>query len=531
MPFPLNHLRPLVSAIAIDDDDDKDAEIVQAINSIKYIETPLYNPDDDNDVTKFSYALRKHITDTCNRFSFGTISQNCEKPFAGGIDRLLHFAKLTDLIDYGRTAFNLAIKVNIEAKVEEIKYKVPTKEYRLSDNNYFELSIGKRVLNSELNNIFDVPVYSANVFEPFGYINRLLINDFSRPSVIWGIDGDWMVNYIPEKKQFYPTDHCGVLRCKTDDINQYFLSYVLEEIGKRNGFKREFRASIDRIKSLSIKIPSKSLQQKIAVELQAIDTEALEAKKQIIELQEEITDIVSRVTGDSIKLGDIYKISSGGTPSRKKSAYWINGNIPWVTTTEVTNEIITSTNECITKLGLENSSAKIYPINSLIIAMYGQGATRGRTAKLGIEACTNQACAVLYEKKIEVETDFVWYYMQSQYEKLRSISHGSVRPNLNANDIANYEIPLPSLSEQKDIVDKIRTIEAKIASLKRICDGASARKEAVLHQELIEDDKDNIGITTEKTISIPPTKASVNSLAPIRIFLWAVIKGRNIVNG
>lgn len=222
-------------------------------------------------------------------------------------------------------------------------------------------------------------------------------------------------------------------------------------------------------------------------------------------MQEEITDIVSRVNGDSIKLGDIYKISSGGTPSRKKSAYWINGNIPWVTTTEVTNEIITSTNECITKLGLENSSAKIYPINSLIIAMYGQGATRGRTAKLGIEACTNQACAVLYEKKIEVETDFVWYYMQSQYEKLRSISHGSVRPNLNANDIANYEIPLPSLSEQKEIVSKIGAIEAKIASLKRICDGASARKEAVLYRELIEDDKDNIGITTEKTISIPPT--------------------------
>ena len=140
--------------------------------------------------------------------------------------------------------------------------------------------------------------------------------------------------------------------------------------------------------------------------------------------------------------------------------------------------------------------------------MYGQGATRGRTAKLGIEACTNQACAVLYEKKIEVETDFVWYYMQSQYEKLRSISHGSVRPNLNANDIANYEIPLPSLSEQKNIVEKIGAIESKIATLKMICDGASARKEAVLHQELIEDDKDDIGITTEKAISIlTPTDA------------------------
>jgi hypothetical protein len=173
-----------------------------------------------------------------------------------------------------------------------------------------------------------------------------------------------------------------------------------------------------------------------------------------------------------------------------------------VTTTEVTNGIITSTNECITKSGLENSSAKIFPKDSLIIAMYGQGSTRGRTAKLGIEACTNQACAVLYEKRIEVETNFVWFYMQSQYENLRSISHGSVRPNLNANDIINYEIQLPPLVEQKAIVSKIQKIESEIASLEILCDRVAARKEAVLRRELIEDDKQEGGISPAKTINM-----------------------------
>ena len=481
---------------SLDDDDDTDTEIVQAINSIKYIETPLYNPNEDNDKTKFAYALRKHITECCNKFSFGNINVCYEKPFFTNSDGLLQFARLTDLIDFGRTTFNLAIRTVVEKKTEEIKYKVPIKEYRLSDNAYFELSIGKRILNSEMSDAFDVPVYSANVFVPFGYINKLLIKDFSRPSVIWGIDGDWMVNCIPEKQQFYPTDHCGVLHCKTDDINPFFLSYILEIIGKSYGFKRELRASIERIKSLSVKIPSKSLQQKIVVECQNIDGEAREARDRIHELQEEIKGLVSNVKGKKTKLGDIYKISSGGTPSRKKSAYWINGDIPWVTTTEVTNGIITSTNECITKLGLENSSARIYPEGSLIIAMYGQGSTRGRTAKLGIEACTNQACAVLYEKKIEVETDFVWFYMQSQYENLRSISHGSVRPNLNANDITNYEIQLPPLAEQKTIVSKIQAIEDEIAALKAICDEAPARKKAVLYRELIEDEKQERSIET-----------------------------------
>lgn len=473
---------------SLEDDDDKDVEIVQAINSIKYIETPLYNPNDSEDVTKFSYALRKHITDCCRKFSFGTAKAVCEKPYSGEMNGLLQYAKLTDLVDFGRTTFSLAIRTNIEKKTDELKFKVPAKEYRLSDNEYFELSIGKRVLNSEMSDDYDVPVYSANVFEPFGYINKLLIKDFSRPSVIWGIDGDWMVNCIPEKQQFYPTDHCGVLRCKTDDINPYFLSYILETLGKSYGFKRELRASIERIKSLSIKIPSKILQQIIVAEWQDIDKEVNSAKERIADLQEEIEKMVSNVKGEKTKLGDIYKVSSGGTPSRKVSAYWINGDIPWVTTTEVTNGIITSTNECITKSGLENSSAKIYPKDSLIIAMYGQGSTRGRTAKLGIEACTNQACAVLYEKKIEVETDYVWYYMQNKYEDLRSISHGSVRPNLNANDIENYEIQLPSLIEQKSLVSKIQNIKNKIASLKEICEGASDRKKAVLQRELIKDD-------------------------------------------
>ena len=93
-----------------DDEDDKDTEIVQAINSIKYIETPLYNPGDDNDVSKFSYALRKHITGSCNKFSFGTAKAIIEKPFVGENNALLQIARLTDLIDFGKTSFNLAIR-------------------------------------------------------------------------------------------------------------------------------------------------------------------------------------------------------------------------------------------------------------------------------------------------------------------------------------------------------------------------------------------------------------------------------------
>ncbi len=116
----------------------------------------------------------------------------------------------------------------------------------------FDISIGRRVLNRELVASGDVPVYSANVQTPFGRIDHLLITDFKRDSVLWGIDGDWMVNYIKKNIPFYPTDHCGVLRVDESAVNPHFVMYMLESAGKRAGFSRSFRASIDRVEGLSI---------------------------------------------------------------------------------------------------------------------------------------------------------------------------------------------------------------------------------------------------------------------------------------
>ena len=90
----------------------------------------------------------------------------------------------------------------------------------------------------------------------------------------------------------------------------------------------------------------------------------------------------------------IAKVSSGGTPSRSKKEYW-RGNIPWVTTAEIQFNTIYDTEQKITQMGLDNSSAKIFLPNTILMAMYGQGKTRGQVAKLGISAATNQACAAI----------------------------------------------------------------------------------------------------------------------------------------
>ena len=133
---------------------------------------------------------------------------------------------------------------------------------RLSDKSAFSVSIGKRVLASEFVEGAKIPVYSANVFEPFGFVDELLpsLTDFSVDSVLWGIDGDWQVNTIKAGQAFYPTDHCGVLRVKNGVVEPLYLAWALNEESKRVGFSRNYRASIDRIESLSLRFPPLAVQ-------------------------------------------------------------------------------------------------------------------------------------------------------------------------------------------------------------------------------------------------------------------------------
>nr|WP_314749861.1 N-6 DNA methylase [uncultured Porphyromonas sp.] len=157
--------------------------------------------------------------------------------------------------------------------------KLSVKRLRLSDKSVFSLAIGKRVVEQELKEGGTIPVYSANVYTPFGLIDRLLIEDFSLASVLWGIDGDWMTNIIPAGVPFYPTDHCGVLRVITGGIiKEKYLQYELERAGKQFGFSRSLRASIDRVEQLSIPVPPLQEQERIIREIEGYEAEIRKAE-------------------------------------------------------------------------------------------------------------------------------------------------------------------------------------------------------------------------------------------------------------
>ena len=158
-------------------------------------------------------------------------------------------------------------KENIETGFKDAFSKA-NKTFKLSSSDNFDAFIGRRVLKKEVDTPeATIPIFSANVFDPFGKIDDLFIKDFTQPSVLWGIDGDWMVNYIPANYQFYPTDHCGIIRVKTKEVNPRYLAWALNEAGKERRFSRSHRASTDRIKGISIKVPDIKIQNELEKEI------------------------------------------------------------------------------------------------------------------------------------------------------------------------------------------------------------------------------------------------------------------------
>jgi len=160
-------------------------------------------------------------------------------------------------------------------------------------------------------------------------------------------------------------------------------------------------------------------------------------------------------------LGEKARIRSGSTPSRANQKFWVEGTYPWVKTAEVNFSEITETEEKITELALYCCALNLEPTGTLLVAMYGQGKTRGRSAILGIDATTNQACAAIFGNK-EICQKYLFYYFSFQYDEIRNIGHGSNQTNLNGRLLADFLIKLPSHKEQFKIAEILIQIDRQI---------------------------------------------------------------------
>lgn len=194
----------------------------------------------------------------------------------------------------------------------------------------------------------------------------------------------------------------------------------------------------------------------------------------------------------TVALGKIAKILSGGTPDRGTPSYW-GGDIPWVKTAQIQNCFINSddVDEWITQDGLKNSAAKMVPKGTILMAMYGQGKTRGQVAILGLDATVNQACAAI-ELDAEVSRDYVYQQLLFRYQAIRALSNTGSQENLNAGLIREIGFPLPARVEQDYVAELLTNWDAAIEKTDQLI-ALRARQKAWLRAKVIS----SLGHTTK----------------------------------
>lgn len=311
-------------------------------------------------------------------------------------------------------------------------------------------------------------------------------------------------------------DITGVILDKTRIIPDFFVwtllsrkySLLLKGMSRGTTIKGLIRSELERF---TIPLPPLPEQRRIAAILSTVDDALQRSRQAALETERLKAGVMQELMTKGIghtefredpdvgwipkewgvkKLGEISDIVSGGTPSRNEAKFW-NGNIPWIKTGEINYNIIYNTEEKITLEGFKNSAARLIPKDTLLMALYGQGVTRGRVAITGIEATINQACAaMLFTEK--VETRFIFYFLTREYNSIRSLSGGANQNNLNIPLIKSVSIALPPITEQQKIATILSTIDCKL----------SLQRQRTAHYEKIRQGLMNDLLTGRKRVKV-----------------------------
>ena len=298
-----------------------------------------------------------------------------------------------------------------------------------------------------------------------------------------------------------------VLRRRGEGNDAYFRHYLKTErfiqILTKNleGLRDGKMISYKQFSELRLPVPSSSEQQKIAdclssldelIAVQARKVDGLKTHKKGLmrrlfpregETQPRLRFPEFRDAGEweSGPLGAIFETTSGGTPNRSEASYW-DGDIPWITTSLVNFEVITSAEEYISQAGLKNSSAKLLPKGTVLIAMYGQGKTRGQVALLGVEATTNQACAAVLPKK-GINPYFVFSNLAVRYDEFRKLSNSGGQENLSQALIREFPFSYPvDELEQKRVADFLTSLDTLITTATQGLEALKAHKKGLMQQ-------------------------------------------------
>ena len=265
-------------------------------------------------------------------------------------------------------------------------------------------------------------------------------------------------------------------------LDSSYINFALQRPDLRNqtatqikGVGRQ-RLGLRGIRNLAVPLAPLSEQERIvtAIEehfsrLDAVEHDITEASAKGATLPSAIIPGLFSTDWPTRRIGEVARVGSGATPRRSEVRYWSGGTIPWVTSGAANERAISSPSGLITEEALAETSVKLWPIGTVLVAMYGEGKTRGKAALLQIESTCNQACAAIDYDRSLVTGDYLLTYLNSQYEASRRLASGGVQPNLSLGLIKGMEIPVPSLEIQRSVALQAEDIVLGSEQLSATC--------------------------------------------------------------
>ena len=310
-------------------------------------------------------------------------------------------------------------------------------------------------------------------------------------SVTWVAD-----NFVPIDTTYFVVPNNG-------QVNLRWVYYMLtrEKLSKLNRGTGVPGLNRDDVYALIRPLPPLPEQRAIAAVLDTID-DAIKRTKAVIAATGQLRDsllhqlLTRGVPGwhtewkeapglgtipagwDVVRLGEVAEIRNGTTPSRKRGDYWESGCVPFVKTGRVNDIFIREPDEFITSEAVANAGAVVVPKGSVLIAMIGQGKTRGMTAKLGFSAAINQNFAAVYEPRVGFDLDFFFTWASHNYPLIRALSQGSNQGALNCELIQRMLFPLPPMAEQEAIASVLDGVDLTLGKAREEREGLQLLKES-----------------------------------------------------
>lgn len=459
--------------------------------------TKLYHETNRQDFTKVSSYIYQAFLGLNEKNLEGLAAEN-------GLSENLQIQNLYEMMNFESISFDKAIAVNfikktdIEFESKFVKKKlIDLVDYKqgiiFNKNDQSVTETQNKIFTASNINLENLSLdFSELIYlKPDIEIDKSL---FLRKNDIFICTSSGSISHLG-KSVFIDKDldiafggFCGVLRTQ-NYITAKYIYLILNTEKFRNFIFIQKGSNINNLSrenllNLKIPLPDFSVQQQIIAEIEPIEQQETAQKERKEVLKSEIENVVNKAFSkefDFVKLGAITEIISGGTPKTTEKSYWNGGKIFWATLVDTKQKYLYKTERKITELGLQNSSATLLPINTVI---FSSRATIGDITIAKVPTSTNQGYKSFICNAEKIHYEFLYYVLKKEAKNIESISSGMTYAEISKSQISEYKIPLPSLAIQTQILAKIAILETELTKITKFLDTVKAMKETVLQKYL-----------------------------------------------